>query len=99
MTLGASHKTSLLCPREMEAARLLHGGKNTKEIAHSMGLSYLSAKQYLASARAKLKLGTRGELMLWWERHVDPRNGNNCQDCVLWKRLQSIRALTMCDEH
>jgi len=58
-----------LTPREMETCWLLaNEGLTDKQLAVRMGLSQLTAKQYVAHSLRKLGFETRAQLIVWiWQ--------------------------------
>jgi DNA-binding NarL/FixJ family response regulator len=58
-----------LTAREREVARLVAGGHRTKVVAHTLGITYGTAKLHLAHVYAKLGISKRIELVHAWVRH------------------------------
>lgn len=57
-----------LTPRENDVIRQLALGLSNKEIGHSMGISYETAKEHVQHILRKLGLGDRCQAAVWWVR-------------------------------
>jgi len=57
-----------LTAREMEVAREVAAGKTDRQIAACLGITWITARNHLASIRAKLGLSNRTQVAIQYHR-------------------------------
>lgn len=62
---------ALLTAREMEVAREVASGKSDKQIGAALGISWITARNQLASIRKKLGLSNRTQVALHYHGRLD----------------------------
>jgi DNA-binding CsgD family transcriptional regulator len=70
-----------LTPRQLEVTVMLAMGQTSQEIAESLGISYLTVRTHLESARSVAGVGSLTQLVSWYWRNLKQREVRRCHHC------------------